>query len=138
MDRRTFIASSGAVALAANLPAPVFAQRPGSGDAAINALFERIFQDAVQNAPELATSLGLDKDANAGLKGRLSPRTLAERARQTARVKEALASLRAVDPRTLSPAAKLNLEVVTYSLETQIAAPQRFGIDSAIRPYRIF
>ncbi|HEX8577965.1 MAG TPA: DUF885 family protein [Allosphingosinicella sp.] len=138
MDRRTFIASSGAAALAANLPAAAFAQRSVSGDAALNLLFERIFQDAVQNAPELATSLGLDKDANAALKGRLSPRTLTERARQTARVKDALASLRAIDPRTLSPAAKLNLEVVTYSLETQIAAPQRFGIDSAIRPYRIF
>ncbi|HEY7808856.1 MAG TPA: DUF885 family protein [Allosphingosinicella sp.] len=138
MDRRTFIASSGAAALAANLPAAAFAQRSASGDAALNLLFERIFHDAVQNAPELATSLGLDKDAHAALKGRLSPRTLAERARQTARIKDALAGLRAIDPRTLSPAAKLNLEVVTYSLETQIAAPQRFGIDSAIRPYRIF
>ena len=140
MDRRTFIASSGAAALASTLlPGAALAQsRAGSGDAELNALFERIFQQSVQRSPELATQLGLDKDANAGLKGRLSPRTLAERAAQTARVREALASLEAVDRRTLSPAAKLNLEVVTYSLNTQIAAPQRFGLDSAIRPYRIF
>ena len=139
MDRRTFIASSGAAALAATVPAAALGQpRAGSGDAALNALFERIFQQAVQRSPELATQLGLDKDANASLKGRLSPRTLEERAAQTARVKEALASLEAVDRRTLSPAARLNLEVVTYSLDTQIAAPQRFGLDSAIRPYRIF
>ncbi len=139
MDRRTFIASSGVAALAAALPANALAQpRAGSGDAALNALFERIFQQAVQRSPELATQLGLDRDANAGLKGRLTPRTLQERAAQTARVKEALASLAAVDRRSLSPAAKLNLEVVTYSLNTQIAAPQRFGLDSAIRPYRIF
>jgi uncharacterized protein (DUF885 family) len=139
LDRRTFIASSGAAALAVTLPAAALAQsRAGSGDAALNALFERIFQQSVQRSPELATSLGLDKEANAGLKGRLGPRTLAERARVLAQTKAALADLAAVDRRTLSPAAKLNLEVVTYSLTNQIVAPQRFGLDSAIRPYRIF
>jgi uncharacterized protein (DUF885 family) len=139
MDRRTFIASSGAAALAATLPATALAQsRAGSGDAALNTLFESIFQQMVQNSPELATQLGLDKDANAALKSRLSPRTLAERARQLARIKEALASLAAVDRSTLSPAAKLNHEVVTYSLTNQTSAPQRFGLDSAMRPYRIF
>ena len=139
MDRRTFIASSGAAALAATLPTAGLAQpRAGSGDAALNALFERIFQQQVQRSPEQATSLGLDKEANAGLKSRLSPRTRAERARVLAQNKEALASLAAVDRGTLSAAAMLNLEVVTYSLANQIVAPQRFGLDSAIRPYRIF
>ena len=138
MDRRTFIASTGAAALAATLPAPAFAQRAGSGDAALNALFERIFQDLVQRSPELATQLGLDKRENAALKARLTPRTLAERARQQAQIREALASLAAIDRSTLSPAAKLNHEVVTYSLTNQTTAPRRFGLDSAIRPYRIF
>ncbi|HEX8224304.1 MAG TPA: DUF885 family protein [Allosphingosinicella sp.] len=139
MDRRTFIASSGAAALAAAaLPGSVLAQPAGSGDAALNALFERIFQQLVQRSPELATSLGLDKGDNAALKGQLTPRTLAERARQQAQVQEALASLAAIDRSALSPAAKLNLEVVTYSLTNQTVAPRRFGLDSAIRPYRIF
>jgi uncharacterized protein (DUF885 family) len=139
LDRRTFIASSGAAAFAATLPAAAPAQpRAGSGDAGLNALFERIHQQNVQRSPELATSLGLDKGANAGLKGRLSPRTLAERARVLAQTREALAELAAVDRGTLSPAAKLNLEVVTYSLTNQTTAPRRFGLDSAIRPYRIF
>jgi uncharacterized protein (DUF885 family) len=139
LDRRTFIASSGAAALAATLlPGTAFAQRSGSGDSALNALFEEIFQQQVQRSPELATSLGLDKGENAGLKGRLLPRTLEQRARQLAQTREALARLAAVDRSALSPAARLNLEVVTYSLTSQSAAPQRFGIDSAIRPYRIF
>ena len=138
MDRRTFIASSGAAALAATIPAPAFAQPAGSGDSELNALFERIFQQLVQRSPELATQLGLDKGANAGLKAQLTPRTLAERARQQAQVQEALASLAAVNRSALSPAAKLNLEVVTYSLANQTVAPRRFGLDSAIRPYRIF
>ena len=58
MDRRTFIASSGAAALAAapsrRRPRPA---RAGSGDAALNALFERIFQQigaALAGAGDLA------------------------------------------------------------------------------------
>jgi uncharacterized protein (DUF885 family) len=138
LDRRTFIASSGAAALgAALLPESALAQ-PGSGDAALNALFERIFQQNVARSPELATSLGLDKGDNAPLKHRLSPRSYEERARQLAQTKEALAALEAVDPKTLSPAAALNREIVLYSLTGQTIAPQRFGLDSAIRPYRIF
>jgi uncharacterized protein (DUF885 family) len=139
LDRRTFIVSSGAAALAATLPATALGQRrAGSGDAELNALFERIHQQDVQRSPELATRLGLDKGANSGLKSRLNPRTLAERNRVLAQTREALADLAAVDRRALSPAAKLNLEVVTYSLTNQTIAPRRFGLDSAIRPYRIF
>ena len=54
MDRRNFIASSGAAALAASLPTHVLAQA-GSGDSALNALFERIFQRVVARSPELAS-----------------------------------------------------------------------------------
>jgi uncharacterized protein (DUF885 family) len=138
LDRRHFLAASGAAALSlAAAPRAAFAAA-GSGDAELNALFERIFQENVANSPEQATSLGLDKGANAGLKHRLSPRTLEERARQLARVQAARTAVEAVDPKTLSPAAALNREIVLYSLAAQTAAPQRFGIDSAIRPYRIF
>ncbi|MDB5722086.1 MAG: hypothetical protein JWP15_2704 [Alphaproteobacteria bacterium] len=141
LDRRHFVASGGLAAAGALLPAGLVAQpraTAGSGDAALNALFERIFQRSVERSPELASQLGLDKGANAGLKRRLSPRTVAERNRQLAQTQQALAELKAVDRRGLSSAALLNLEVVTYSLTAQTAAPSRFGLDSAIRPYRIF
>ena len=138
MDRRHFLVASGAAALSlAAAPKAAFAAA-GSGDAELNALFERIFQENVASSPEQATSLGLDKGANAALKHRLSPRTLEERARQLARAQTARAAVEAIDPKTLSPAAALNREIVLYSLTTQTVAPQRFGIDSAIRPYRIF
>ena len=141
LDRRHFVASGGLAAAGALLPAGLVAQpraTAGSGDAALNALFERIFQRSVERSPELASQLGLDKGANAGLKRRLSPRTVSERNRQLAQTQQALAELKAVDRRGLSSAALLNLEVVTYSLTAQTAAPSRFGLDSAIRPYRIF
>lgn len=145
MDRRTFVAAGGGAALSALLlPHGAFGQArragaaAGSGDAALNALFERIFERAVERSPELASQLGLDKGANAGLKHKLSPRTAEERARQLAQTHEALASLARIDRTKLSAPAQLNLEVVTYSLNTQTEAAERFGLDSAIRPYRIF
>src|SRR6185369_4359819 len=118
--------------------ATVAAQR-GSGDAALNALFEDIFQERVRNSPELASSLGLDKGPNAALKSKLDTRPLAAaRQEDLARNRRAIARLRAVRTSTLSDNAKLNREVVLYSLETATAAPSRWNIDSAIRPYPIF
>jgi len=134
LDRRHFLASAGASAIAA-AAGPALAQ---GRDAALDGDFQRIFDQAVARSPELATSLGLDKGPLAAMKGRLSPRTAAKRAADVAETKAALATLRGYDAAALSPAAALNLEVVRYSLSTQIAAPDAFGIDSAIRPYRIF
>ncbi len=136
INRRQFIGSGSAAALAATLPQTVWAQ--ASGDAALDTAFEQVFQQAVTRAPELATSLGLDRGTMAGAKGRLSPRTPEKRASDVAETKAAIARLRGFGEAGLSPAARLNREVVLYSLETQIASADRFGIDSAIRPYRIF
>jgi uncharacterized protein (DUF885 family) len=138
MDRRTFLTTSGlAVAGAALVPSKLFAQT-ASGDAAANALFERIFQQAVARSPELATSLGLDRGALAGLKSKLSPRTAQEREDDLAHVRQALAELGRLDRSSLSPSNRLNLDVITYSLEAQTVAPAKFGIDSVVRPYPIF
>src|SRR3954469_23473101 len=127
MDRRTFIATGTGAAGLALLPVRALAQA-GTRDAELNSAFDEIFRRAVARSPELASSLGLDRGPGAPLKHRLSPRTAEERARQIAQVKEALARLAAFDPKTLSPAAQLNLEVVRYSLTSQTAAADRFGI----------
>ena len=138
MDRRSFLTTSGLAAAGATLiPSELFAQVAG-GDAAANALFERIFQEAVARSPELATSLGLDRGPLAGLKSKLSPRTAQEREDDLAHTRKALAELGRLDRNSLSPANRLNLDVITYSLEAQTVAPAKFGIDSVVRPYPIF
>ena len=137
MDRRQFVAASGAAAAFSILPMAVRAQG-ASGDAAINALFEQIFEESVRNSPERASSLGLDKGANAALKSKLSPNTAAERAADLARNKRAISALQRIAPATQSPSAQLNREVVLYQLESRSAPATRFGIDSVQRPYRIF
>jgi uncharacterized protein (DUF885 family) len=146
VDRRQFLSTSSAAlglgfVSTGTTPALALAQTAAgaSGDAALNAIFEDIFQERIANSPELATSLGLDKGPDAPLKSKLDtdPAAVA-RSKDLARNRKAIARLNAVNAATLSDAAKLNREVVIYSLETATAAPSRWNIDSAQRPYPIF
>jgi uncharacterized protein (DUF885 family) len=138
MDRRSFLATSATIALLPLTEAPALAAATKSGDAKLNALFEAVFQERVRNAPELASSLGLDKGPNAALKSKLDtdPAPL-QRSKALARNRRAIAQLNAISPATLSEAGKLNREVVLYSLQTNTVAPTRWNIDSAQRPYPI-
>src|SRR5689334_25298857 len=138
MDRRTFLATSATVALLPLTEGPVFAAAAtsGTGDAKLNALFDDIFQERVRNSPELATSLGLDKGPNAALKSKLDTRPgPVARREDLQRTQRNIAELNAISPAGLSDAAKLNREVVIYSLQTQANAPSKWDIDSAQRPY---
>lgn len=141
MDRRSFLASSATVALLPLTQAPAIAAvtaKSGAGDAKLNAVFETIFQERVRHSPSLASVLGLDKGPNAPLKSQLETRPApALRQENLQRNRRAIAKLKAVSPATLSDSAKLNREVVLYSLETSTVAPSRWNIDSAQRPYPI-
>jgi uncharacterized protein (DUF885 family) len=141
MDRRTFLATGATVALLPLTEGPALAAvaaTPGGGDAGLNQLFEDIFQERVRNSPELATSLGLDKGALASLKAKLDTDPVqTQRQKNLARNRRAIARLNAVSPASLSDAARLNREVVLYSLNTAIVAPSRWNIGSAQGPYTI-
>jgi uncharacterized protein (DUF885 family) len=141
MDRRSFLTASATVALFPLTEAPALAAvaaKPGGGDAKLNALFDRIFQDRVRHSPEFASALGLDKGPNAALKSKLDTRPAAVARREDLqRTRRAIAEVKAVSPANLSDTAKLNREVVLYSLDTQTVAPARWDIDSAQRPYPI-
>ncbi|WP_116089709.1 DUF885 domain-containing protein [Sphingomonas crusticola] len=135
MDRRAFLASSAAALAAAGIPECALAQ---AGDAQLNALFDAIFADLLQQSPELATSLGLDKGAHAAAKHQLSDRSAAESARDAARTRAWIARLEAIDASGLSDAAALNRDVILYSMKSRNLPYEQFGIDSAQRPYRIY
>ncbi|GAA4723015.1 DUF885 family protein [Sphingomonas lutea] len=144
MDRRTFLSTTGAAALAApfaSLPdfGAAFAQAtPARGDAALNRLFEAIFQEQVRNSPEFATSLGLDKGALAPLRSRLDTRPVAQaRREEAARTDKFIAQLEAVPTAGLSQAAALNREVVLWDMMTSNAGPKRFDISNPQSPYEI-
>ncbi len=137
MDRRQFLASGSAAGAIGLLPAAVGAQAPGAGDAPLNAAFDRIFADMVANAPELATSLGMDKGANAALRRKLTDRSEAAKKRSLARTKAAIASIQGIGEAGLSKGARLNREVVLYSLTQNAIGQERWGIDSPQRPFVI-
>jgi uncharacterized protein (DUF885 family) len=136
MDRRTFVNSTGAAALVAT-SARIAAQAPAK-DAELDTAFENIFQRFLDTSPELVSSLGLDKGPRAAAKSQLDDDSAAGTQRRLALTRKALAELESFNTAALSPAAALDLEVVTYSLEQQTVAPARFGLASVGRPYRIF
>ena len=142
MDRRSFLATSSLAAILPALRGTAAIAQPapaGSGDARLDALFEQIFQERVKRYPGFATSLGLDKGDNAHLKSELDVRPIAvARAEDLASQKNELARIKAIPPASLSPAARLNRDVVVYQIETANIPPERFNLDSVQRPYPIF
>ena len=138
MKRRQFLATGTAALAIAARAAPSFAQVPARpADAALNALFDRIFRAQLSLSPEGVSSLGLDKGELAGMKAKLSDRSAAGRAAGLAQAKASLADLAKVDRAALSPASKLNIDVVTYQIQRRLTAPA-LGVDDVQRPYRLF
>lgn len=139
MDRRQFIATTGAAALTAAAPR-LWAQTAAAGadDARLNTLFTAIFEQALDMSPGLTTSLGLDKGGRAAAKGKLDDNSKAGMEQRLAMTQKALADLAAFDKADLSPAQRLNLEVIQYSLEQQTVPAAKFGLNAVQRPYRIF
>ena len=125
INRRQLLAGTAAVAVAG----PALAQQ--GADAQLLALFDAMFAEGIADSPERATALGLDTGANAGLKSRLSDYSRAGRAADLARAKSQLDRLRAIPADQLSPARRLDRDVVEYDLSRRVMNEQRFGFGSA-------
>lgn len=137
MDRRQFLATSGAAALSATVP-NAFAQIAGADDARLSAAFTDIFDRQLDMSPSFVTSLGLDKGARAGAKSMLDDNSKSAMMKRLAATQAAIKQLEGFRSAKLSEAQRLNLDVILYSLGQQTVAPARFGLNSAVRPYRIF
>ena len=108
MDRRQFLATGSAFALALPL-AGTKAFAAAAGDAALNATFEKIFNEQVATSPTFATQLALDKGPLASLRYHFDTRPVAQaRAEEVARTKKFIAMLEAIPEAGLSEPARLN------------------------------
>lgn len=126
-DRRSFLlTSAGAAVLAAS---PALAQ--GGEDARLRTLLDKLFEDQVDESPQRATSLGLDKGPRAALKGQLDDNSAAGRARRLEAVRGRVAALKAIDRAALSDAGKVDLDVVLYQNTTALNAGDRYKFGSA-------
>lgn len=103
----------GTAATLAALPVRAFAA--GGTDATGEALLTRTAEGLLALSPEGATSLGIDKDARAGLKRRLSDRSPAGQRKVAAMLRTTLAEVAALDTSGLSPAMRTHVDVVQAS-----------------------
>jgi uncharacterized protein (DUF885 family) len=116
LDRRRFLASGAALGAVQLLPGCATVPAEGAnGDAAAQALLTRTAEAMLAEYPENATSLGLDKEARAGLKARLTDRSLAGERRLAGAAEARLKMLKAVDRRRISPGTAIDLDVIETS-----------------------
>jgi uncharacterized protein (DUF885 family) len=120
LDRRAFLLASAAAGLAPALPA---AAQTSSGDPKLDALFDGFVEQMLAESPETATSLGLDNGARAGLKRRLSDRSIGGAERLAHDTAERLKALQAFDTSGLNDQARLQRDVAVYAHE--------LGVDGA-------
>ncbi len=133
MRRRDFLASASLATGAAALPRLAYAAA-GSRDAQLRAMLDRFFYERLADSPEQATSLGLDTGERAGLRSKLGDASRADEAKQFARAKRERAALKAIPRESLGEAARLDHDVVAYSLDRVIAG-ERFGFGSSAGRY---
>jgi len=124
VNRRQFLATSGATAIAAATP-NAFAQG-ASADARFRAMLDDFFYGRLAESPEQATRLGLDTGARAALRGKLSDTSAAGAAKDLARTKAQVKQLASVDRAKLSPASQLDYDVVAYQMDRAVGG-ERFG-----------
>ena len=137
-SRRQLLLSAGAMAALAGCAstaepvalttAPAVPPTPAAPDAAaqLAKYLDQVFEQALDDSPQLVTGLGLDKDARAPAKFKLDDASLAEKARAKALNTAQLAQLKAIDRSRLSGMAGVNYDSVLFNLETSEAANQRF------------
>jgi len=123
MDRRSFLGGTSAAALGAMLPLAAKAAGPADtsgADTRLRALLDRFFYARLDENPEQATRLGLDTGQRAGLKSRLEDGSPAARARHLARSRAELVELKRIDRASLSPEARIDLDVVRYQVDRDV------------------
>jgi uncharacterized protein (DUF885 family) len=123
-DRRSFLLTTGA-ALAAT---PALGQ--ASEDAKLRAHLDKMFENLVDDSPEFATQLGMDKGARAHMKAKLDDNSLAAKARNVERSRGWVKDLKAIDRTKLSSQSKVDLDVVLYQQERSVYSNDRYKFGS--------
>lgn len=136
LNRRRLMMSAAGLGLAGALPA--FAQNAAppmsEADARLDAMMTRWFEENLQNSPEQATNLGLDRGDKADLAGKLRRSGVAQAAEDRARAKARWAEIQTVSEDGLSDQAKVTLAVYRFTTEGgALAADIPYG--GGIGPY---
>ena len=117
IDRRRLLLTAAATAVAA----PSLAQAAAAvsdADARLNALLDGWFEADIDESPERATNLGLDKGARAGLSSKLSEAGPDAIRKDRDKAVSRWAELRAFDQAGLSEAGALNYAIAAFGRQT--------------------
>jgi uncharacterized protein (DUF885 family) len=133
IDRRTFLLA-GAAAIAVGSPAlamPFRQGAPGSDSeakAALDALYARLWEHELQGSPQLATTLGLDRDAaSLPLRARLNDRSDAAFAGRMQALRDARDGLRRIDVGRLAGIDRVNHRTLAFFADITIEGYDRFA-----------
>ncbi|MBL8771432.1 MAG: DUF885 family protein [Phenylobacterium sp.] len=131
MRRREFLLAAAAASLA---PA---AGAATAEDGKARAVFDRIFEDILDHAPEAVTALGLDKGERAAAKSKLNGASVQDLDADKDRTAARLRLLRTVDRERLSPAERTSYDALLFTLSGDEAAGRRYayGYEGAGQPY---
>jgi len=122
IDRRRLLLTAAATAAVA----PSVSWAATDADARLNALLDGWFEADIDEAPERATSLGLDRGARAGLSSKLSEAGPEAIRKDREKAISRWETLRAIDKTGLSEAGALNHAIAAFDRETS-AETARFA-----------
>ncbi|MEN5053820.1 DUF885 domain-containing protein [Brevundimonas naejangsanensis] len=118
INRRNLLLSAAATAAAAPMLAQCAAAAASDADARLNTLLDGWFEADIDEAPERATNLGLDKDARAGLSSKLSEAGPDAIRKDREKAIKRWDELKAFDQKGLSEAGALNYAIAAFGRET--------------------
>lgn len=125
MDRRQFLVGATALAGVAGFGGAAQAQA-GPEDAKLRALMDQLWEEALDEAPQTATILGLDVGPRAAQRGKLNDYSRAGRTKWVADTRSALARIKAIDRTKLNADSQVDYDVAAYTFETRLAGAERF------------
>ncbi len=132
MDRRDFIASSVALAVAGSFESRALAAEPTADAARARALYDAMFEDVLAASPQTATALGLDTGRHSAARSRLDDRSTAGRMGVLAPLLKASAALRTIDADALVGRDRSQFETVAWlaAISREIEARPTGGVDA--------
>lgn len=141
IDRRTTLTSATALGLAALLPATARSVRAAASPEAarLDALLADLYEKAIDNDPEFATSLGVDTGKRAAARAQLADRSPAGVKKSQDLYRNGLAGLKAIDAEKLTGTDRVNYDTFVGPWQNQVDAYDRFkyGTFSWPEPYSL-
>ncbi|NJC33747.1 uncharacterized protein (DUF885 family) [Sphingomonas jejuensis] len=137
MDRRAFMSGTALATAGMLLPARASSQTPAppavgrtAEDQRLRQMLDRFFEQRVADSPEAMTRLGTDVGPAAAMRRQLDDRSASAKAVEDRRTTAELQQLRTINRDALSPAGRIDHDVVAYQLERSVAG-QRYTFGSA-------